>query len=53
MADQIATEPGHPVVLLTSSRSAADYGAALTGRRFLAKSELSPERIEAALAEVA
>jgi CheY-like chemotaxis protein len=53
VADRIATEPEHPVVLLTSSRSAMDYGAALAGRRFLAKADLTPERIEAALAEVA
>lgn len=53
VADRIAAEPEHPVVLLTSSRSAADYGAALAGRLFLAKSDLSRERIEAALAEVA
>jgi DNA-binding NarL/FixJ family response regulator len=49
VADQIASEPEPPVVLLTSSRSAADYGAAVAGRRFLAKSDLTPERIEAAL----
>lgn len=53
VADRIAAEPEHPVVLLTSSRSAADYGAALAGRLFLAKSDLSRERIEAALDEVA
>ena len=53
VADRIAIEPEHPLVLLTSSRSAMDYGAALAGRRFLAKSDLTPERIEAALAEVA
>lgn len=50
VADQIASEPQPPVVLLTSSRSAADYGAAVAGRRFLPKSDLTPERIEAALA---
>ena len=53
VADRIAAEPEHPVVLLTSSRSAADYGAALAGRLFLEKSDLSRERIEAALDEVA
>ena len=48
VADQIVSEAGEPpVVLLTSSRSAADYGAAVTGRRFLPKSDLTPERIEA------
>lgn len=51
VADQIASEPDPPVVLLTSSRSAADYGAAVTGRRFLPKSELTPKRIKAALVE--
>ena len=51
VADQIASEPDPPVVLLTSSRSAADYGAAVTGRRFLPKSELTPKRIEAALVD--
>ncbi len=49
VADQIASEPGAPVVLLTSSRSAADFGVAVAGRRFLPKSDLTPERIEAAL----
>jgi DNA-binding NarL/FixJ family response regulator len=49
IADQIAAEPEPPVVLLTSSRSAADYGAAVAGRRFLPKSDLTLERIEAAL----
>jgi CheY-like chemotaxis protein len=53
VADRIAAEPEHPIVLLTSSRSAADYGSAVAGRRFLAKSDLTPERIEAALAGVA
>jgi DNA-binding NarL/FixJ family response regulator len=50
VADEIAAEPEHPVVLLTSSRSAADYGAAVADHLFLAKSDLTPERIEAALA---
>jgi CheY-like chemotaxis protein len=50
VADRIASVPEPPVVLLTSSRSAVDYGAAVAGRRFLAKSDLTPERIEAALA---
>lgn len=49
VADQIGAQPEPPLVLLTSSRSAADYGAAVADRRFLAKSELTPERIEAAL----
>ena len=51
LADQIAARgsPRRPIVLLTSSRSASDYGAALGGRRFLAKNELNPARIRAAL----
>lgn len=51
LADQIAARGSarRPVVLLTSSRSASDYGAALRGRRFLAKNELSASRIRAAL----
>jgi CheY-like chemotaxis protein len=53
IADRIAAEPEHPIVLLTSSRSATDYGSAVAGRLFLPKSELTPERIGAALAEVA
>jgi CheY-like chemotaxis protein len=55
VADALATRPSpfRPLVLLTSSRSASDYGAALSGRRFLTKSELSPTRIRAALAETA
>lgn len=53
VADALAARatPRRPVVLLTSSRSASDYGSALRGRRFLAKSELSPTLIRAALAE--
>jgi CheY-like chemotaxis protein len=51
LADEIASEPEPPVVLLTSSRSAADYGAAVAGRHFIAKSELTPQRLEAVLVE--
>jgi len=50
VADRLAAGPERPVVLLTSSRSADDYGAAVAGRLFLAKSELTRQRIEAALA---
>jgi len=53
VADRIAAQPEPPVVLLTSSRSATDYGAAVAGRIFLAKSDLTPSRIEAALAGAA
>lgn len=53
VAAEIAARPNRPVVLLTSSRSAADYGAALTGRSFIPKSELTPARIAAALAPLA
>jgi two-component system nitrate/nitrite response regulator NarL len=51
LADQIAARSTarQPLVLLTSSRSAADYGAALRGRRFLAKNELSASRLKLAL----
>ena len=44
VADQVAG-PGAPVVLLTSSRSAGELGAALSGRAFLTKSELTVERL--------
>jgi DNA-binding NarL/FixJ family response regulator len=37
--------PGAPVVLLVSSRAAADFGTALDGRRFVTKSELTVERL--------
>jgi CheY-like chemotaxis protein len=55
VADALAARPSprRPIVLLTSSRSASDFGAALRGRSFLAKSELSATRIRAALAETA
>jgi CheY-like chemotaxis protein len=45
VADQIAG-PGAPVVLLTSSRSAGELGAALSGRAFLTKSDLTVERLQ-------
>jgi DNA-binding NarL/FixJ family response regulator len=51
VADAIASQPHPPIVVLTSSRTAADYGAALDGRRFVAKSGLTPARIGAVLAE--
>ena len=51
VADLIAARAQPSVVVLTSSRSAADYGAALSGRRFVAKSELTPTRIGAVLAD--
>jgi two-component system nitrate/nitrite response regulator NarL len=51
VADVIASRPQPPVVVLTSSRTAADYGAAVSGRRFVAKSELTPARIGAVLTE--
>ena len=55
VADELATRPSprRPLVLMTSSRGASDWGAALSGRRFLAKSDLSAARIHAALAETA
>ncbi len=48
IADEIASRA---LVLLTSSRAAADYGEAVNGRRFLPKSELTPSRLAAALEE--
>jgi CheY-like chemotaxis protein len=53
IADALAARGRVPLVLLTSSRSASDYGAAVTGRRFVPKSELTPQTIAAALAEPA
>jgi DNA-binding NarL/FixJ family response regulator len=38
--------PGAPVVLLVSSRAAADFGPALNGREFVTKSELTVERLQ-------
>ena len=37
--------PGAPVVLLVSSRAAADFGPVLDGREFVTKSELTVERL--------
>jgi DNA-binding NarL/FixJ family response regulator len=37
--------PGASVVLLVSSRAAADFGPALDGRDFVTKSELTVERL--------
>jgi DNA-binding NarL/FixJ family response regulator len=51
VADLIAARAQPAVVVLTSSRTAADYGTALSGRRFVAKSELTPTRIGAVLAD--
>jgi CheY-like chemotaxis protein len=53
IADALAERARVPLVLLTSSRTASDYGAAVRGRRFLAKGELTPKTIAAALAEPA
>jgi two-component system, CitB family, response regulator len=47
VADQVAG-PGGPVVLLTSSRSAEEFGPALSGRAFVTKSELTVERLRGA-----
>ena len=53
IADALAARASVPLVLLTSSRSASDYGASVAGRRFVAKNELTPQTIAAALAEPA
>jgi CheY-like chemotaxis protein len=50
VADSIASRPQRPIVLLTSSRSASDFGTAVAGRRFIAKSDLTPARLRTALA---
>jgi CheY-like chemotaxis protein len=50
VADAIGSVDEHPLVVLTSTRSASDYGAAAAGRRFIAKSELTPTHIRAVLA---
>lgn len=49
VADAIEAESDRPLVVLTSTRSASDFGEAAAGRRFVAKSELTPTRITAAL----
>lgn len=46
VADQIIRSTG-PRVLLTSSRSASELAHALSGRPFVAKSELTVERLRA------
>jgi DNA-binding NarL/FixJ family response regulator len=45
VADQIGG-PGGPVVVLTSSRSAAELGPALRGRSFITKSDLTIDRLQ-------
>jgi DNA-binding NarL/FixJ family response regulator len=53
VADQLATEPEGPRVLLISSRAASDLGNRLQATRasgFIAKSDLSPATLRAALA---
>lgn len=49
VADEVARRQAGSVVVLTSSRQASDFGAAVDGRRFIAKNELSPSRLELAL----
>jgi CheY-like chemotaxis protein len=49
VADRLAERGRRPVVVLTSSRGASDYGAAVAGRRFVPKGELTPARIAAAV----
>jgi CheY-like chemotaxis protein len=55
VAAALASEPAGPVVVLTSSRSAADLGASLEGSqlRFVAKGDLSGPSFSAALAGAA
>jgi DNA-binding NarL/FixJ family response regulator len=53
VADALAAEPAPPLVLLISSRAATDLGSRLETTRahgFIAKSELSPATLAAALA---
>lgn len=50
VADAIGAGRQQPVVLLTSTRSASDFGVAVAGRRFIAKSDLTPAGIKTALA---
>jgi DNA-binding NarL/FixJ family response regulator len=50
LAELLAADPAGPVVVLTSSRSASDYRAALarsSARAFIAKSELTVARLAA------
>ena len=50
IADAIDAAAEHPLVVLTSTRRAVDYGVAATGRRFIDKSDLTVARIRAAFA---
>lgn len=49
VADAIEAKGDPPLVILTSTRSASDYGAAVAGRRFVTKGDLTPTRINVAL----
>jgi DNA-binding NarL/FixJ family response regulator len=53
VADRLASAPDPPAVVLTSSRSASDYGSRLAtapAKGFIAKQDLSGPAIAAALA---
>lgn len=52
LAEALVAEPDSPVVVLTSSRSAADLGSSLertTARGFIAKRDLTPAALDALL----
>jgi len=52
VAEALATDPGGPVVVLTSSRSASDFGAAIArspARAFVAKRDLNGPALLAVL----
>jgi DNA-binding NarL/FixJ family response regulator len=54
LAERLAADPARPVIVLTSSRSASDFGAAIqrsSARAFIAKDDLSPAALVAAAGE--
>lgn len=54
VAEQLAAEPNGPVVVLTSSRSAADFGDALarsSARGFIGKRDLTASALSALVGE--
>jgi DNA-binding NarL/FixJ family response regulator len=54
VAEQLRRQPDGPLVVLTSSREAEDYGSKLseaTGARFIQKSDLSRETLQALVSD--
>jgi CheY-like chemotaxis protein len=56
VAERLSAEPSRPVVVLTSSRSAGEFTAALarsSARGFITKSDLTPAALTALVGEAA